>query len=54
MKSFKEIVHTALEREASDLHMTVGLPPVYRIDGDLVNAGEDVLTDEQIETEKCG
>jgi len=49
MKSFKEIIHTALEREASDLHMTVGLPPVYRIDGDLVNAGEDVLTDEQIE-----
>ena len=29
MKSFAEIVHIALEREASDLHMTVGLPPIY-------------------------
>lgn len=49
MKSFKEIVHTALEREASDLHMTVGLPPVYRIDGDLINEGDLPLTDEQVE-----
>ena len=48
MKSFKEIVHTAVERDASDLHMTVGLPPIYRIDGDLVNEGEERLTEEHI------
>lgn len=48
MKSFKEIVHTAVERDASDLHMTVGLPPVYRIHGELVNEGEEVLTEEHI------
>ena len=48
MKSFKEIVHTAVERDASDLHMTVGLPPIYRIDGDLVNEGEERLTEEEI------
>ena len=40
MLNFKEIVHKALALEASDLHLTVGLPPVYRIDGELVNEGE--------------
>ena len=48
MKSFKEIVLTAVERDASDLHMTVGLPPIYRIDGDLVNEGEEILQEEHI------
>ncbi len=46
MKSFKEIVYTAAERGASDLHMTVGLPPIYRIDGDLVDEGQERLQDE--------
>ena len=49
MKSFKEIVHTAVERDASDLHMTVGLPPVYRIDGELVNEGTERLTNADVE-----
>ena len=48
MKNFKEIVHSAAERGASDLHMTVGLPPIYRIDGDLVNASDDSLREEDI------
>lgn len=48
MKPFLETVHTALERDASDLHLTVGLPPIYRIDGDLVNEGEERLTEEQV------
>ena len=48
MDNFKEIVHTAVEREASDLHMTVGLPPIYRIDGDLINAADTPLTEEDI------
>lgn len=48
MKSFKEIIHTAVERDASDLHMTVGLPPVYRIDGDLVNEGDVPLQEEDV------
>ena len=48
MDSFKEIVHTAVERDASDLHMTVGLPPIYRIDGDLVDAADTPLTEEDV------
>ena len=46
MINFNEIIHTAIERGASDVHLTVGLPPIYRIDGDLVNASEVALRDE--------
>ena len=48
MKTFKEIVYYASSREASDLHMTVGLPPVYRIDGELVNEGDIPLVNEDV------
>ena len=48
MLDFKKIVYTALERNASDLHLTVGLPPVYRIDGQLVNEDCDILQEEDV------
>lgn len=48
MNNFKEIVYTAVEREASDLHLTVGMPPIYRIDGDLVDATDTILREEDI------
>ena len=49
MEDFKIIVRRALERDASDLHMTVGLPPVYRIDGELINEGTERLTNADVE-----
>ena len=48
MFDFKYVVYRALERKASDLHLTVGLPPVYRIDGELVNEGEEILQEKDI------
>ena len=48
MFDFKYVVHRALERNASDLHLTVGLPPVYRIDGELVNEGEEILQEKDV------
>ena len=48
MINFKEIVHGAVDREASDLHLTVGLPTINRIDGDLVNATEVPLEEEDV------
>ena len=48
MLNFKEVVYTALHRNASDLHLTVGLPPVYRIDGELINEETEPLTDQEI------
>ena len=49
MIDIKEILHTALERGASDVHLTVGLPAIYRIDGDLVNATDAPLQDEDVQ-----
>lgn len=49
MDNFKEIVYRALSYGASDLHLTVGLPPVFRIDGELRNDGDEVLTNELVE-----
>ena len=48
MINLNEIIHTAVERRASDLHMTVGLPPIYRIDGDLVNGSDIPLEEEDV------
>ncbi|MBR2048472.1 MAG: type IV pilus twitching motility protein PilT [Oscillospiraceae bacterium] len=48
MENLKEILYRALEQDASDLHMTVGLPPVYRIDGQLINYGDKILVEEDI------
>lgn len=36
----------ALEMRASDIHLKVGNPPIYRIDGDLVRLKEEVLTED--------
>ena len=46
MKTFKETVVYALSREASDIHLTWGMPPIYRIDGVLVPDGKEAMTDE--------
>ena len=47
MKPLKEILYDALHLKASDIHLTVGLPPVYRIDGELRPLeDEDILCDE--------
>lgn len=57
-----ELLELEVESKSSDLHIAVGLPPVYRIDGDLVLGNYtkftpqvsqrmcyDILTDEQIQ-----
>lgn len=49
MTQFSEIVKYALGKEASDIHLTVGIPPVIRVDGVLVHYGTEILGDEYIE-----
>ena len=50
MENFKEIIYrAAMDSHISDLHMTVGLPPIYRLDGDLVNQGDHILDDNDTE-----
>ena len=37
------ILRAALEFKASDIHLTVGVPPVFRINGDIKRYGKDIL-----------
>lgn len=43
------LILNAFDLNVSDVHMTVGLPPVYRINGELIKQGETKLTPEDIE-----
>lgn len=43
-----ELMRGALERNASDIHLKTGNPPIYRIDGHLVRLEGDPLRDEDI------
>jgi len=42
-----EILHLAVERKASDIHLTCGLPPMIRQDGEIVPLPYEVLEPEQ-------
>lgn len=48
MMDLRELIGRAAAKNASDIHLTVGLPPVFRVDGALVNEGEDILTEEAV------
>ncbi len=37
------LLHEAAQREASDVHLVPGYPVMFRIHGDLIKAGEDLL-----------
>ncbi len=48
--NIKNLFKTALNKKASDLHLVVGLPPILRIDGELVNIeNEKPLTNSDLE-----
>ena len=44
MIDIDELLHKAVQRKASDVHITAGLPPVFRIDGRLIPSDEDRIT----------
>ena len=45
------LLEEVVKKKASDLHLQVGLPPIIRVDGNLLPiAGADVLSDEAVET----
>ncbi len=44
MASLRELLEEMMKRDASDLHLTAGLPPQYRVDGDIVSSSFEVLT----------
>jgi twitching motility protein PilT len=46
--TIKDIVLLAIKQEASDVHLFVGQPPVYRIHGELTPSSLEVLSDEMM------
>jgi len=44
MVTLRELLDIMVKRKASDLHLTVGAPPILRIDGKLVQTEFDLLT----------
>lgn len=48
MYSLREMMVEAFRANASDIHLTIDSPPIFRIDGILRRQGENVLTSNQI------
>ncbi len=44
----KELLKYVVENEGSDLHLSVGAPPIQRKNGELVNIIEEVLSEEEV------
>lgn len=48
MATIHELLNQMLEMRASDLHLTAGAPPLFRIDGRLLPKGVDKLAPDQV------
>ena len=46
----EELLEAAVGKGASDIHISAGLPAVFRIDGKLVRTNMDALTAENVES----
>jgi twitching motility protein PilT len=46
MVNLRDLLHEMIEKKASDLHITAGLPPQLRMDGKIVGTSHDKLTPE--------
>lgn len=44
MLSLRELLEEMIKRNASDLHLTAGVPPQYRVDGQIQTSNFEVLT----------
>lgn len=48
MMDLEALIQGAVTANASDVHLTVGLPPVFRIDGQLLNEQQPPLTEQDV------
>lgn len=53
MITIKEILNTGSEHECSDIHLTVGRPVEYRVQGDFVSYDPYIMTEQDVER-VCG
>ncbi|MDP2808123.1 MAG: type IV pilus twitching motility protein PilT [bacterium] len=50
MITLQQLLEEMIQKKASDLHITNGISPVYRIDGELIQSNHDRLTPEVTQT----
>ena len=43
MQDIVDLLTDAVAKKASDIHLTVGVPPVLRLNGSLVRYGDEIL-----------
>ena len=48
MLSLDQLLSAVNDFDASDLHLVAGVPPAFRVNGEIIIADEDALTEEQI------
>jgi twitching motility protein PilT len=47
-ENLNRLLAAANEFDASDLHLVAGLPPAYRVNGEIIIAEEDALTEAEV------
>src|ERR1043165_3136684 len=47
--SLDRLLSAASEVAASDLHLVTGIPPAFRVNGEIIIADEDALTQAEVE-----
>jgi len=50
MITLQQLLEEMIQKKSSDLHITAGVPPVFRIDGELMQSNHDVLTPEMTQS----
>jgi twitching motility protein PilT len=50
MITLQQLLEEMIQKKSSDLHITAGVPPVFRIDGELIQSNHEVLTPEMTQT----
>src|SRR5215472_13795295 len=49
-ENLDRLLSATKEFDASDLHLVAGVPPAFRVNGEIIIADEDALTEEEINT----
>src|SRR5579863_2297509 len=49
METLNRLLSVVNDYDASDLHLIVGVPPAFRVNGEIIIADEDVMTGAQLD-----
>ncbi len=47
--TMRQLLEEMIQRDSTDLHLTIGSPPMFRVDGELIPSNYEVMTPESIQ-----